>query len=85
MLKIRYLFRDAVHEVTYGDEEPVRIPKQCEQLLTVLHFVSVCVGFFSERYALWCVFWLLFFTNETEARRRGRPKFSVPVNAVHNG
>lgn len=29
--------------------------------------------------------WLLSFTNQTEAPRRGRPKFSVPVNAVHNG
>nr|XP_058958822.1 dnaJ homolog subfamily C member 11-like [Pocillopora verrucosa] len=32
LLKIRYLFRDAVHEVTYGDEEPVRIPKQSHQI-----------------------------------------------------
>ncbi|CAH3016204.1 unnamed protein product [Porites evermanni] len=28
MLRIRYLFREAVHEVTVGDNEPVRIPKQ---------------------------------------------------------
>ena len=30
MLRIRYLFRDAVHEVTFGDKEDVRIPKQCK-------------------------------------------------------
>ena len=30
MLRIRYLFRDAMHEVTYEDKEPVRIPKQCK-------------------------------------------------------
>ena len=31
MLRIRYLFRDAMHEVTYGDNEAVRIPKECKQ------------------------------------------------------
>lgn len=30
MLRIRYLFREAVHEVTVNDNEPVRIPKQCK-------------------------------------------------------
>ena len=33
MLRIRYLFRDAMHEVTYGDNEAVRIPKQCKQCM----------------------------------------------------
>ena len=34
MLRIRYLFREAVHEVTVGDNEPVyRIPKQGKILL----------------------------------------------------
>jgi len=28
MLRIRYLFREALHEVTVSDTEPVRIPKQ---------------------------------------------------------
>jgi len=32
MLRIRYLFRDAMHEVTYGDKEPVRIPKQSHKI-----------------------------------------------------
>ena len=59
MLKIRYLFRDAEHEVTYGDKEPVRIPKQCKQCIYVLHrinqsicqllvFLSVETEFFSK-------------------------------------
>ena len=29
MLRIHYEFRDALHEVTVADEEPVKIPKQC--------------------------------------------------------
>lgn len=32
MLRIRYLFRDAMHEVTYGDNEAVRIPKQSHKI-----------------------------------------------------
>ena len=36
MLRIRYLFREAVHEVTVGDTEPVRIPKQCKEYCVVL-------------------------------------------------
>ncbi|KAL9971144.1 hypothetical protein ACROYT_G023633 [Oculina patagonica] len=32
MLRIRYLFRDALHEVTFGDKEPVRIPKQSHKI-----------------------------------------------------
>ena len=36
MLRIRYLFREAVHEVTVGDTEPVRIPKQCKRCCFVL-------------------------------------------------
>ncbi|KAJ7393345.1 DnaJ (Hsp40), sub C, member 11 [Desmophyllum pertusum] len=32
MLRIRYLFRDAVHEVTFGDQEHVRIPKQSHKI-----------------------------------------------------
>lgn len=36
MLRIRYLFRDAVHEVTFGDKEAVRIPKQCKLCCSAL-------------------------------------------------
>lgn len=43
MLRIRYLFRDAIHEVTYGDKEPVRIPKQCKQC--TLFCSKPCQGF----------------------------------------
>lgn len=32
MLRIRYLFRGAVHEVTVGDKEPVRLPKQSHKI-----------------------------------------------------
>ncbi|XP_015749990.1 PREDICTED: dnaJ homolog subfamily C member 11-like [Acropora digitifera] len=34
MLRIRYLFREAIHEVTVGDEEPVKIPKQSHKIQT---------------------------------------------------
>ncbi|XP_068753709.1 dnaJ homolog subfamily C member 11-like isoform X2 [Montipora capricornis] len=32
MLRVRYLFREAIHEVTVGDEEPVKIPKQSHKI-----------------------------------------------------
>ena len=40
MLRIRYLFREAVHEVTVGDNEPVRIPKQCKISCSIRLFAS---------------------------------------------
>ena len=48
MLRIRYLFREAVHEVTVGDNEPVRIPKQCKiscsiRLFAIFH-IDLNVG-----------------------------------------
>lgn len=45
MLRIRYLFRDAMHEVTFGDKEPVRIPKQCKPCCVVLHASHVILDF----------------------------------------
>jgi len=35
-LKIRYEFRDVIHEVTVGDQDPVKLPKQCEQTMNVI-------------------------------------------------
>ena len=43
MLRIRYLFREAMHEVTVGDEEPVKIPKQCKYC-----FLTLCCGYTSK-------------------------------------
>ena len=45
MLRIRYLFREAIHEVTVGDEEPVKIPKQCKYFSLTLRSVSIKAGF----------------------------------------
>ena len=30
LLRVRYLFRDAVHEVTIDENQPLAIPKQCK-------------------------------------------------------
>ena len=43
MLRIRYLFREALHEVTVSDTEPVRIPKQCK----LYFFVLFCMTLFT--------------------------------------
>ena len=58
MLRIRYFFREAIHEVTVGDEEPVKIPKQCKYCsLFLSHFSNAfTMKYDLEGYDLWWQF-----------------------------
>lgn len=79
LLKIRYLFRDAVHEVTYGDKEAVRIPKQCEKLITLLCCISLCVGvLFEEKSIVMTCFVVIFYQWKKEKKKK------TGLRDVHN-
>lgn len=66
------MFREAVHEVTVGDKEPLRIPKQCKPC----QFVHLRVAFFNK---------IMVFTQETVKYRRFSLTFHDDLIAIQSG